>query len=331
METVMMDGAKLQLFIEGKDMTDEVGIISAIHDTYAGDYVDTVVCSLQDKDGTWSKWRPKAGEKLEVKLKTARTGTMWIHKVTSTNGIYTVTARAIPPYKNGVQKREWESISFLQICQTIASDLGLSFDNQGASDQTYKRMYQMDESNTAFIRRLCHQEGLEMLCFDGKLVVYDEATLEHQAPALSIDFTGEGDFSFSRNEGDRVGSIRVVRIRETNDCGRLDQGDKFDLKEETLAEGSVSSGEGRTLTFSNLRPNDDGEASRWAAGLLKHANKYNSTGRFKRSLELGLAAGSVIQIKNDRASEWNGPVFLYRVRHDYGAQVSTLYFRGIGG
>lgn len=320
----------LKLFIEGKDMTDDIGITSATHDTYAADYVDTIICGLQDKNGAWSKWRPKQGEELEVSLGTCRTGRMWIHKVVSTNGIYYITARSIPPGKNSVRTREWEGTTFLQTGQLIASELGLSLDNHGVSDQSYKRLYQMGEKNTEFFRRLCHQEGYEMTAFDGKLVVYDESSMEHQAPAQKIDFTGKGDFTFSRNEGNRVGSVQVLRTMNKNACGREHpQKEYFDEDKEVLVDATAGSGEGRQLTYTRLKPNDDTEGRRWAEGLLKNANKYNNIGKFQLSLQMGLAAGSVIEIKNDRASEWNGLVFLYRVKHDYKAEVSTLYFRSI--
>lgn len=324
----MSDANEIKLFIESKDMSGDIGIVSAVHDTYAGDSVDSIIMTLQDKDGTWSKWRPKSGERIELKLGTSRTGIMFIHKVRALNGIYQVTARAIPPLKNSVRKCEWEQITFLQVAQTIAERLSLNFENYGVSDQTYKRIAQRAESDTAFLHRLCHQESAEMLIFDGKLVVYDDKQLESQAPSKSYEFTGEGDFSFDRNEGNTVGTIKVIRSRERNDCGRLDGSvDKYDLDEEILCEGEASIGEGRTVTYTNLLPNDEQECIRWAQGLLRNANKYNATGKYKLSLQLDLAAGSVIQITNSRASEWNGSVFLYRVKHDYGQQISTLYFR----
>lgn len=321
----------IQLLIEGKDMSSEVGIFSAVHDTYAGEYVDTLVLGLLDKDGTWSKWRPKTGEKLEMKLETARTGMMYIHQVCAQNGIYKVTARSIPPYKNSVRKCEWESIGFLQICQDVAGKLGLSFESHGATDHTYKRMFQQNESDTAFLMRLCHMEGCEMTIFDGKLVVYDEAQMENQTPLKSYEFTGEGDFTFFRDDSQKVGSVRVVRTRKENACGRKDTelGDKFDIDEQIMADGTAAAGEGRLITYPDLIPNDDSEAQRWAQGLLHNANKFLATGRYKLSLQLDLAAGSVISISNSRATEWNGPVFLYRVKHDYGNQISTMYFRKI--
>lgn len=311
----------LKLFIEGKDMSNEIGIINAVHDSYAGDFTDSVVATLQDKDGTWSKWRPRVGERLEVQLGQAKTGLMYIHKLTAKNGVYEVTARALPPLKNSLRNDEWESITFLQAAKTIADRLGLSLESHGVEDRTYKRLFQDGETDTAFLRRLCHQEAAEMLIYDGKLVVYDVASMERQQPLRKIDFTGKGDFSFIQNEAQRVGEVQVIRSKLT--------GSELDQTYENLIDQSYSSGEGIKLTYSDLMPNDDGEALRWAQNLLFSANSYLKTGRFKLSLQLDLAAGSVIEVKNDRASAWNGTVFLYRVKHDFKAQVTTLYFRGL--
>ncbi|MDE5758629.1 MAG: hypothetical protein K2H85_08455 [Allobaculum sp.] len=317
--------SEIKLYIEGRDMTSEVGITQAVYDSYAADYIDTLTISLQDKDGTWSKWKPKAGEKVELQLETLKTGVLYIHNLKAINGIYHVTARSLPPYKNGLQKSEWEKITFLQLAQTMASRLGLILETHGVSDQSYQRLFQESESDLSFLRRICMQEGHDMLIYDGKLIIYDPATLEAQGATQTIEFTGKGNFDFFEREGTKTGTVRVVRTRKKTGDSPLDE------TEEILINETASSGEGRILTYSNLKPYTEVEARRWASGLLKSANRSLKTGRFKLSLQLGLMAGSIIDIKNSRASAWNGPAFLFHVKHDLKSEVSTLYFRSIGG
>lgn len=328
----MIQKKEIKIFIEGKDMSDQIGIISAVHDTYAGDYVDTLTASLQDKDGTWSKWRPKTGEKIELNFSTAKTGVMFIHKITSMNGVYEIVARSIPPFKNSVQKREWKNASFSMICQTIASDLGLTLETYGTPDPTYEQVHQLGEKNTAFLSRICHCEGCDMLAFNEKLVVYDKAQMESQQSKLSYDFTGKGDFTFSRNDGLKAGKVIVARYKKENDWGRSETSTTehdWDWNERILYQGEASSGEGRTIVYKDLLPTSDAECTRWAGNLLKKANEKLSTGKFTLNLTPELAAGSVITIQNSRATEWNGNVFLYHVRHDYQSTYTTLYFRKI--
>ncbi len=324
--------SELKLYIEERNMTNEVGITQAVYDSYASDYIDTLVLSLQDKDGIWSRWKPRAGEKVRLQLDTLKTGTLYIHKLTATNGVYHITARSLPPFKNSVRKTIWKDVSFLQLAQTIASRLGLGFKSYGVGDVSYGELYQ-DESDLSFLRRLCQQESRDMLIYDGSLIIYDPTTLEAQGATQSVEFTGKGDFDFIEREGTRVGTVRVVRTQtKVNGPLNVERSEiVFDEYEKILIDESFSSGEGRTLTYSNLKPSNAIEARRWASGLLKSANRYLKTGRFKLSLQLGLMAGSIINIQNSRASAWNGPVFLYRVRHDFKSEVSTLYFRSIGG
>lgn len=325
--------SELKLYIEERDMTNEVGIVQAIYDSYASDYIDTLVLSLQDKDGIWSQWKPRAGERVALQLDTLKTGTLYIHKLTATNGVYHITARSLPPFKNGIRKSVWKGVSFLQLAQMIASRLGLGFQSYGISDVSYGELYQDDESDLSFLRRLCRQEGHEALIYDGKLIVYDPTTLEAQGATRSIELTGKGDFDFVEKEGLRTGTVRVIRT-QTKITGPVSIESSeivVDPQEKILIDEMVSSGEGRTITYSDLKPSSATEARRWASGLLKSANRYLKTGRFKLSLQLGLMAGSIINIQNSRASAWNGPVFLFHVKHDLKSEVSTLYFRSSGG
>ena len=78
-----------------------------------------------------------------------------------------------------------------------------------------------------------------------------------------------------------------------------------------------------------LMSNSNAEAARFAKGLLRNANKYGHTGQFSKALLTGYAAASLLQLKTEKASAWNGPVFVYKVRHDFVGNKSTLYFRDL--
>ena len=71
------------------------------------------------------------------------------------------------------------------------------------------------------------------------------------------------------------------------------------------------------------------EAARFAKGLLRNANKYGRTGQFSKSLLTGYAAASLLKLKTKKASAWDGTVFVYKVRHDFVGNKSTLYFRDL--
>ena len=88
-------------------------------------------------------------------------------------------------------------------------------------------------------------------------------------------------------------------------------------------------------TSSVLRPavpiqvTSNAEAARFAKGLLRNANKFARSGYFSKSLMTGYAAASILTLSTPRATMWDGTVFVYKVRHDFVGNKSTIYFRHI--
>ena len=72
-----------------------------------------------------------------------------------------------------------------------------------------------------------------------------------------------------------------------------------------------------------------GSTGNLAKGLLRNANKYGRTGQFSKALMTGYAAASLLTLKTTKASMWDGTVFVYKVRHDFVGNKSTVYFRDL--
>lgn len=151
-----------------------------------------------------------------------------------------------------------------------------------------------------------------MLIYDGKLLAYNEQYIEGQTPAGTLEVEENGVFSYQDNRAACYGSCEV-------------------------SSGSYS-GKFNAPNAKNtavLRPDkaipvtSNAEAARFAKGLLRNANKYGHTGQFSKALLTGYAAASLLQLKTEKASAWNGTVFLYKVRHDFVGNKSTIYFRDL--
>ena len=150
-----------------------------------------------------------------------------------------------------------------------------------------------------------------MLIFDGKLLAYNEQYIEGQPPAGSLSVDENGVFSYEDNRGGMYGSCEI-------------------------ASGSYS---GKFIANSSnssvLRPavpiqvTSNAEAARFAKGLLRNANKFARSGYFSKSLMTGYAAASILTLSTPRATMWDGTVFVYKVRHDFVGNKSTIYFRHI--
>ena len=151
-----------------------------------------------------------------------------------------------------------------------------------------------------------------MLVYNGSLLAYNEQYIEKQTPAGSLEVDINGQFTYEDNRAAVFGSCEIS-------SGNFDGTFTAPGTDST----AVLRPEKPILVTSNA------EAARFAKGMLRNANKYAHTGRFSKSLLTGYAAASLLRLNTKKASAWNGTVFVYKVRHDFVGNKSTLYFRDL--
>ena len=300
----------MKILYNGTDIAADVSVNYCVHEMFAEKTADMLVLRFNDPKGTWSKWNPATGDTLRLKEGAGDTGKMFLHSIKSENGLFTLRAMSMPESGATVRSKSWEGIRFLQLGNEFAANHGLTFQNYGCPDQVYKFLKQDNETDFALFSRLCMLEGCSMLIFDGKLLAYREQYIEAQTPAASLTIGQDGVFSYQDNRGSRYGSCTV-------ESGKYSGTFK-------------APGEKNKAVFRPPFPvavTSNAEAARFAKGLLRNANKYGRVGQFAKSLLTGYAAASMVTLKTDKASAWNGNVFIYKVRHDFVRNQSTLYFR----
>lgn len=300
----------MNLYYNGVDIYNDVSVNYCVHEMFAEKQADTLVIRFNDAKGIWSKWQPQAGDTIRFKEGAGDTGKMFLYSMKPENGLFTIRAMSLPRTAKTKKSKSWEGVRFLQLASEFAGNHGLGFKNYGCADQVYPYIQQNNESDFAFFSHLCMLEGCQMLVFDGSLLVYDERYLERQAPAGSLSVDENGVFSYVDNRDRMYGSCEI-------------------------ASGSFFGRYTADSRSAVLRPQvplhvtSDAEAARFARGLLRNANKYGRTGQFSKSLVTGYAAASLIKLTTKKASMWDGTVFVYKVRHDYGGNKTTIYFRDI--
>ena len=302
----------MKLFYNGTDIYNDVSVNYCVHEMHAERQADTLVIRFNDVKGVWSKWNPADGDEIRFMEGASDTGKMFIHSMKPENGLFTIRAMSMP--KSGATKRSksWEGVRFLQLAKEIAGNHGLTFKSYGCTDQLYPYLKQENETDFALFSRLCTLEGCQMLIYDGRLLAYNEQYIEGQTPAGTLTVDEGGNFSYQDNRAACYASCEVASGSYS---------------------GTFKAPEATNTTV--LRPDrsipvtSNAEAARFAKGLLRNANKYGHTGQFSRSLLPGYAAASLLQLKTTKASAWDGTVFLYKVRHDFVGNKSTLYFRDL--
>lgn len=301
----------MNLYYNGVDIYGDVSVNYCVHEMFAEKQADSLVLRFNDTKGVWSKWNPAEGDEIRFKEGASDTGKMFIHSMKPENGLYTIRALSMPVTGKTKKSKSWEGVRFLQIANEIAAAHGLTFENYGCADQVYPYLSQDNETDFALFSRLCTLEGCQMLIYDGKLLAYNEAYIEAQTVAGSLEVDENGNFTYHDNRAACYGSCEV------------NSGSFYGSFKAPGATGSA------ILRPENIKATSNSEAARFAKGLLRNANKYGHTGQFSKSLLTGYAAASLLTLKTPKASAWDGPVFVYKVRHDFVGNKSTLYFRDL--
>ena len=302
----------MRLYYNGTDIYPSVSVNYCVHEMFAEKRADTLVVRFNDTKGIWSKWNPADGDVIRFVEGASDTGKMFVHSMKPENGFFTIRAMSMPKSGTTKKSKSWEGVRFLQLGNEFAGNHGLTFQHFGCADRVYPYMAQGNETDFACFSRLCTLEGCQMLIYDGKLLAYNEQYIESQEPKGNLEVELNGKFEYRDNRADCYGSCEINSGRYSG---------KF------AAPGATNT--------TVLRPEkavlvtSDAEAARFAKGLLRDANKYGYTGQLTKSLHTGYAAASLVKLKTGKASAWNDTVFVYKVRHDFVGNKTTLYFRNL--
>lgn len=320
----------MNLYYNGTDIYNDVSVNYCIHEMFAEKQADTLVIRFNDTKGVWSKWNPADGDVIQFKEGASDTGKMFLHSMKPENGLFTIWAMSMP--KSGATKKSksWEGVRFLQIANEIAGNHGLTFQNYGCEDQVYPYLKQENETDFALFSRLCTLEGCQMLIYDGNLLAYNEAYIEAQPVAGSLEVDENGNFTYQDNRSACYGSCEISSGSFSGQFNAPNASSTAILRPSTISEAELRV-PGLPLSHDRIaiQSSSNAEATRFAKGLLRNANKYGHMGQFSKSLLTGYAAASLLQLQTTKASAWNGSVFVYKVRHDFVGNKSTVYFRDL--
>ena len=299
----------IQITYKGADITTDVSINRCYHDMYAAGRSDTLHLRVNDVDNMWDRWAPAVGDEIKVDYGAIGTGAMFVTAATPKNGQYDILAQAAPA--SGYEKRDkaWKKVRLLQIGSEISAKNGLKFASYGVTDQLYAYILQSNESDFHFLHRRAKLEGCAFLVYDKTLILYNEAYMEAQAAAETLEVTEDADYSYTDNRAKLYGSCLIENGQYT---------------------GNFSAGNGASRI---LKPAADfwvgsnAEAARYAKGLLRAANKGCCGGFARTRIMTGYAAASTVALSNVRAPSWDGTVFIDHIRNDYGKGKSKIFFR----
>ena len=300
----------MKLRLNGAEIYDKISLCYCVTDAYASGRSDSMVLRFNDPHGLWTTWAPETGDEIAFENGDFKTGRMFIHAVRPENGLYTIRAYSVPAGAKLRRSKSWQGVHFLQIAGEAAARAGLRLDIHGAADRLYGYMQQTNRTDLNYLSELCTLEGYGMLVYDGRLVIYDELQLERQPSGRSVRIGADGVYTFEDRSAAAYDGATVYSGAFTGSfmiSGKMH--DKILFPETAITATS------------------NAEATRYARGLLRQANKALVGGSFRQELHPEISAGSVINLQVLKASKWNGKYFVTHVRHDHVKNSSTVTVR----
>lgn len=290
----------MELLYNGVDIYEQTRIRKALLEQYLSGHVDTIKVTFDNTDNKWTEWKPKPGDTIGVNEKYAQSGTMYVQSIVPENDDITIIAAPLKQIQDG-KDRNWKNISFFQLIKYMATEIGLTPEFHGVTDQQYGQVAQMGESNLTFLNNLCEIEGCGFMIGSGILRV------------ISYDYLKDME-------------VTPYLFESTNK--RITDQDYYTGCEVSDGEitGKAGTSTGEVLYFRTDMPiNSIGTANRFATNMLHVANLKRKAGSIMvDKLYTELMAGSKIQISCGYWTEKDA--LITRVRYDLFNEKTKIWF-----
>jgi phage protein D len=317
--------ARVVLIYEGKDITENISqymLNFSASDNSSGK-ADDFSLELEDRAGKWrGDWYPEKGDKIEATIRCENwfnqdqiirlpLGKFSIDEITSSGppekvSIKGVSIPASASIKGTEKTRAYENQTLSKIAEDVASsaDLDLYFDS--SYNPQFKRKDQRDESDLAFLGRICDDAGLCLKVSENKVILFDEEEYEKKSTVTKIKRTGGQlkSYSFaSKLEGTK--SLAVIDYHDP--ISKQDVSEKF--------QPSKPPATGQELRI-NTRFESPAEAQMIGKKQLRKKNKYEVTCKLTLFGNPLLVGGVTIDIEG--WGEFDGKYLIDKATHDVG-------------
>lgn len=225
-----------------------------------------------------------------------------------------IKASALPD-KNGIRatkrSKSWENYRLSGVGKEISGRAGLGFIFDSGYDPSFPHKEQNDQTDIAFLKRLCNDAGCSLKISHGKVIIFDQSKYENHPQVAEII---KNDGSYSRydlrsSQSDVAYTNCIVRYIVPS-SGKLIAGEAFNEKYKP-------DGDNRALVVTGHKVTSAAAAKVLAEKLLRLKNKFEKTGRFTMVGNPSLLASEVLQLSGWGA--FNGRYVIKRTVHDVSA------------
>lgn len=299
---------KLRVLLNGSDITSKMELSSCnLFDRLGGSKDNLKLQIPYNCEVTFNKL-----DELEITADRYCTGIMYIVGCEGVNNNTSCVINAISckPTSREKRSRILTNVTLHQIIYDVASNCGLAVELYDVANYTYKSLCQLNETDLQFSNRICVREGYSVKVDNGKLIVFNDYSLENNYEPLKLEKSQITEANFTRLEN----GCRSVTVRGYN------------LEDKTLYAYTQreKDADGGTETIIENLSNLD-EAERFSKGYLRSKNNRMLIGTLKMPFNDGISGGTTLDLTD--YEEYNGRYIVYEVRHDIVNETTYLNIR----
>ena len=315
---------------EEKDISEDVSkyIISMSYTDNLSDAADDVTITLEDRAQLWMEdWFPEGeGNMLDITIHTYNCITLKDGETIFHAGKFEIDEVEIVGFPSTVQikgvsivgastlrgtrrNQTWEKISVWKCAVDVCERNNLSLIWDCAENPNLDHVEQADESDLAFLLKICKDNGMSLKIMAEQIVIFDDEKYEAQEPSITVYKPGvkaELDDKMRAKTRDTYGSCHV----------KYQKGKKKEVIEGAY---TIPGKEKGRVLFVREQVENTAEAERLAKKKLREANKEEVTGGFSTIGNTNFAAGTTLLLKN--FGKFDGKYLVTKVSHS----VTTSY------
>lgn len=313
--------ATLSVKYDSVDITEEINryITGFSYTDHMGGKADDLQIQVENRQGLWTgAWFPTKGAMLEAEIKsfingktrTLKCGTFAVDDISAQGPPDTVTLKAVSSltakdFKRVQKSKAWKNRTFQSILNEIAAahDLGAFF--LADENPEFIRQDQKEESDLAFLNRLCKENDLSLKLSDEKIIVFQGRKFEQAAPVVDLTKGQTGLLTYGF-------TTKTVEIYKACEITYMDPTAKA-VKTYTFTPPDAPD-VGQVLKV-NRRVESLAQAQKVAAGMLRRKNKEEITGNFNLMGDTILLAGLTASING--FGVFDGKHIMDEAKHAY--------------
>ena len=311
----------IDVFYEGVNITGDISadLISFSYTDNEGGKSDDIAISLKNDHGKWTgAWLPIRGDKVSVTIvqrgrgskKELACGTFTVDELETSGPPDVMSIKAISiPVESDIfrlkRSQAWEGVRLSEIAQNTASKGSIALQFFVDDDPLYDRQDQRNETDMAFLQRVCKSEGFSVKATDGQLVIFSPEAQGEKEPVRTVA-RGVDDiksYSFKAQNNDVFWKCTMSYVSPKT--GKV--------VSHTSTQAGMTSGKTKRLTG---RASSLAEAERKTKAALLEANRGEVTGSLSVVGDTLFVAGATIIV--DGFNQFDGKYYIKKADHVVG-------------